>query len=61
MADFSDQSRIRSKSVPNITNNTQEEDDIMEQPLKAPPPLKIDSSVLKNEILTNGIQVSAVG
>ena len=57
MADFSDQSRIRSKSVPNIISNTQEEDDIM----KAPPPLKIDFSVLKNEILTNGIQVSAMG
>ena len=56
MADFSDQSRIRSKSVPNITSNTQEEDDIM----KTPPPLKIDFSVLKNEILTNGIQVSAM-
>lgn len=61
MADYNAQSRrIRSKSVPNILDKTEGEDDIKKQPLKTPPPLKIDLIALKNEILTDGVQVSAM-
>ena len=65
MADFDGaKSRIRSKSVPNcIANNTEEEDDAKKTTLKTSksPPLKIDLSTLKNEILTDGVQVSYMG
>ena len=61
MADFNAKSRIRSKSVPSIVSgNTEAEDDIRKQPLKTSPPVKIDLSTLKDEIITNGVQVSTM-
>lgn len=65
MANFSrGRDRIRSNSAPHVlnqrTNNVEEGDDILDQRLETPPPApKIDINTLKNEILTDGMQVSA--
>lgn len=57
-----DHERIRSHSAPHISiqrcNVTEEGDEVLEQPPVTPPPPKIDINTLKNEILTDGMQVS---
>lgn len=51
----------RSNSAPNIAalRNSEGDDDVLEQPLETPLTPRIDISALKNEILTDGMQVSA--
>ena len=53
--------RLRSHSAPHISiqhDITEEGDEVLEQPPVTPPPPKIDINTLKNEILTDGMQVS---
>ena len=56
--------RVRSHSAPHISiqrSSTAEEGDaVLEQPPETPPPPKIDINTLKNEILTDGMQVSCL-
>ena len=58
--------RIRSNSAPNVQIQprvvaAEEGDDALDQRLlETPPPAKIDINTLKNEILTDGMQVSVI-
>lgn len=60
MADFNSQPHIRSQSLPNILSNIEEDHDVTEQPLETSPPAKVDLNTLKNEIITDGMQVSVI-
>ena len=65
MADFNRaRDRIRSNSAPNAliqpSNAAEEYDDVLDQRLETPPAPKIDINALKNEILTDGMQVSVI-
>ena len=64
MAEFNRaRDRIRSNSVPNVLGqpmlNVEESDDVLDQRVETPSATKIDINTLKNEILTDGMQVSA--